>query len=111
MAKAQYDEEQFKNFGDFYAYADVFDWHYVNILEWKNGIALVELENGKAIFNGHNNKAYFFSEGKVPEEWIKDQFDKCAIKYSFAYTVAKMIEDKAYKELQEILEAKRRADY
>lgn len=67
MSKAQYDEEQFKNFGDFYAYTDVFDWHYVNILEWKNGIALVELENGKAIFNGHNNKAYFFSEGKVPE--------------------------------------------
>ena len=43
MAKAQYDEEQFKNFGDFYAYTNVFDWHYVNILEWKNGIALVEL--------------------------------------------------------------------
>lgn len=44
MAKAQYTEEQFKDFGDFYAYTDVFDWHYVNILEWKNGIALAELE-------------------------------------------------------------------
>ena len=70
MAKAQYDEEQFKNFGDFYAYTDVFDWHYVNILEWKNGIALVELENGKAIFNGHKTikltssvKAKFLKNG------------------------------------------------
>ena len=25
MAKAQYTEEQFKDFGDFYAYTDVFD--------------------------------------------------------------------------------------
>lgn len=111
MAKAQYDEEQFKSFGDFYAYTDVFDWHYVNILEWKNGIAIVELENGKAIFNGHNNKGYFFSEGKVPEYWVKDQFEKCATKYACTPEVAKMIEDKAYKELQEILEEKRRADY
>ena len=54
MAKAQYTEEQFKDFGDFYAYTDVFDLHYVNILEWKNGIALVELENGKAIFNSQS---------------------------------------------------------
>ena len=35
MAKAQYTEEQFKDFGDFYAYTDVFDWHYVTIRELK----------------------------------------------------------------------------
>ncbi len=111
MAKAQYTEEQFKNFGDFYAYTDVFDWHYVTIIDWKNGVALVELENGRAIFNGHNNKGYFFDEGKVPEEWIKDQFEKCAAKYACSSVVAKNIEDEAYKELEEIREAKRRADY
>ncbi len=111
MAKAQYTEEQFKDFGDFYAYTDVFDWHYVNILQWKNGVALVELENGRAIFNGHNNKGYFFDEGKVPEDWITDQFEKCAAKYACAPAVAKMIEDEAFKHLEEIREAKRRADY
>lgn len=111
MAKAQYTEEQFKDFGDFYAYTDVFDWHYVNILEWKDGIALVELENGKAIFNGHNDKGYFFEEGKVPEEWIKDQFEKCAKKYSCFSSLAKKIENEAYRQLAEIRDAKRRADY
>ena len=108
---ANYELQECKSFGDFYAYCDVFDWHYVNILEWKNGVALVELENGRAIFNGHNNKAYFFQEGKVSNEWIKDQFDKCANKYNCPFAVAKMIEDKAYRELEEIREAKRRADY
>ena len=103
MAKAQYEEEQFKNFGDFYAYTDVFDWHYVNILEWKNGIALVELaHNLMAIFNGHNMKAYYFDLNKVPEYWVKDQFEKCATKYACTPEVAKMIKDKAYNELQEI---------
>ena len=111
MAKYKYTEEQFKDFGDFYAYADVFNLHYVNIPEWKNGVALVELERGQAIFNGHNNKGYFFDEGKVPEDWIKDQFNKCAAKYNCSYDVANKIADKAYKELQEIWEAKRRANY
>ena len=107
---ANYELQEFKSFGDFYAYCDVFDWHYVNILEWKDGIALVELEGGRAIFNGHN-KAYFFQEGKVPEEWIKDQFEKCAKKYSCINSLAKKIENEAYRELEEIREAKRRADY
>ena len=109
---ANYQMEQHENFKDFYAYCDVSNYHIEKVAKWENGVALVRLaHNMMAIFNGHNNKAYFFSEGKVPEEWIKDQFDKCAIKYSCAYTVAKMIEDKAYNELQEIWEAKRRADY
>ena len=108
---ANYQVEQHKDFGDFYIHCDVFNLHFGGA-EWKNGVALVQLaHNMRAIFNGHNMKAYYFDLNKVPEEWIKDQFDKCAIKYSCAYTVAKMIEDKAYKELQEILEAKRRADY
>ena len=111
MAKYKYTDEQFKDFGDFYAYTDVFNLHYVNILEWKNGVALVELERGQAIFNGHNNKGYFFDEDGVPNEWIKDQFEKCATKYSCASEVANKIADKAYKELHEILEAKRKADY
>ncbi len=108
---ANYTVEECKSFGDFYAYCDVFDWHYVTILEWENGIALVELENGRAIFNGHNNKAYFFEEGKVSEEWIRDQFNKCAKKYNCPFAVARAIEGKAYKELKEIREEKRRADY
>lgn len=111
MVKAQYEEEQFKNFGDFYIHCDVFNYHFEST-EWRNGVALVQLaHNMMAIFNGHNNKAYFFSEGKVPEEWIKDQFDKCATKYACTPEVAKMIKDKAYKELQEIWEEKRKADY
>lgn len=64
-----------------------------------------------AIFNGHNMKAYYFELDKVPEYWVKDQFEKCATKYACTPEVANMIQYKAYKELQEILEAKRRADY
>lgn len=50
MAKAQYTEKQFKDFGDFYAYTDVFDWHYVNILEWKNGVASVGISKRNVKF-------------------------------------------------------------
>ena len=56
-------------------------------------------------------KAYYCDLNKVPEYWVKDQFEKCATKYACTPEVAKMIKDKAYKELQEIWEEKRRADY
>lgn len=108
---ANYQVEQHKDFGDFYIHCDVFNYHFEST-EWRNGVALVQLaHNMRAIFNGHNMKAYYFDLNKVPEYWVKDQFEKCATKYACTPEVAKMIEDKAYNELQEIWEEKRKADY
>lgn len=108
---ANYQVEQHKDFKNFYIYCDIFNYHFESA-EWKNGVALVQLaHNMRAIFNGHNMKAYYFELDKVPEYLVKDQFNKCATKYACAYEVANKIADKAYKELQEIWEAKRKADY
>ena len=99
---ANYQVEQHKDFGDFYIHCDVFNYHFEST-EWKNGVALVQL--------AHNMKAYYFELDKVPEYWVKDQFEKCATKYACTPEVANMIQYKAYKDIQEICEEKRKADY
>lgn len=81
MAKHNYHLEEVKDLADLYAYCDVFDYHFVRVESWKSGIALIDLERGKAIFNGQNGKSYIFEED-VPENWIKDQYDRCVRIYS-----------------------------
>jgi len=49
--------EQFKDFGDFYAYCEVFNYHFENRPNWSNGVADVILaHNMYGIFDGHTNK-------------------------------------------------------
>ena len=77
-----YTEFQSKGMGDLYVYGEVMNNHFVS-REWNNGVALVEMTYGCwAIFNGHNNKVYVIYESNVPDGWIRDQFIKCAVKYS-----------------------------
>lgn len=88
-----YTAQDFKNFPDFRAYCDVFNYHFQRIECWQCGVALIKLDhNIMAIYNGHNNKAYFIDLGKVSIDWVKDQYQKCADKYFCDEATSKAIQ-------------------
>ncbi len=106
-----YTEFQSKGFGDVFGFCDVMNYHLVSST-WKNGVALIDMTGDTSgIYNGHNKKFYLFNRINTPKGWVRNQFDKCADKYKCDNYTATKIRDDADVEVEEILEAMRRADY
>lgn len=80
--------EQFKDFGDFYAYCEVFNYHFENRPHWSNGVADVILaHNMYGIFDGHTNKGYFINGDKFAKlsdkmNYVHRQVANCRAKYN-----------------------------
>ncbi len=80
--------EQHKDFGDFFAYCEVFNYHFENRPHWANGVADVRLaHNMFGIFDGHTNKCYIidgnqFASNQEACLYAHRQVQRCRSKYS-----------------------------
>lgn len=107
-----YDLVNHNDFRDLIMYCEVMNYHICRIIEWKNGIALIELSHNMfCVYNGHNGKGYYFNKDFVPYNWIISQFERCSDLYKCSKDVANDIKVKSMLQLEKVKREMRRLDY
>lgn len=117
MANAPvYQIEQHKDFEDFYAYCDVFNYHFENNPHWANGVADVRLAHDMfGIFDAHTNKSYIIDGSRFDTHqeaclYAHRQVQRCRSKYpEDAFAIA--AQQKAAMAQQRYLSFQRAMDY